>query len=132
MNPSPPVILFVCNADSGLIAGLKDYLQRVVSPEASRCTLCRLTCGAAGMKEKWRRFVDTLPLRAEFLHRDHMAMRYPQAATTYPAVFLRRGSHLSLLLSAGEIDACRGLDDLMALVGKKLAQEGLLGEAVPA
>lgn len=132
MNPSPPSILFVYDADSGLIAGLKGYLRQVVSPDASRCTLCRLTCGAAGMKEAWRRFVDGLPLRAEFLHRDHMATRYPQATTAYPAVFLRRGAHLALLVAAEEILACPGLDDLMGLIEKKLAQEGLLGEAVPA
>ncbi len=132
MNPSPPVILFVYNADSGLIAGLKDYVHKAVSPDSYECNLFRVTYGAAGMKDMWREFVDALPLRVQFLHRDNMAKLYPQLHATFPAAFLRRGSYLTLFLSADEINACGDLDDLMALVEERLAQEGLLGEAVPA
>jgi hypothetical protein len=132
MNPSPPVILFVYNADSGLIAGLKDVIHRAVSPDTFECNLCRLTFEATGMKEEWREFVDALPLRVQFMHRDHMTQCYPQQKEAFPAVFLRRGSYLSLLLAADEINACEDLGTLMALIRKKLAQEGLLEEPVPA
>jgi hypothetical protein len=132
MNPSPPVILFVYNADSGLIAGLKEYVHKAVSPDTYECNLFQVTYGAAGMKEKWREFVDALPLRVEFLHRDTMARRYPEIPAEFPAAFLRRGSYLTLFLSAEEINACGDLDALIALVEEKLAQQQLLGEAVPA
>lgn len=111
---------------------MKDYVHKAVSPDSYECNLFRVTYGAAGMKDMWREFVDALPLRVQFLHRDNMAKLYPQLHATFPAAFLRRGSYLTLFLSADEINACGDLDDLMALVEERLAQEGLLGEAVPA
>jgi len=37
--------IFVYNADSGPINGLKDYFHKIIKPETYECNLCAVTFG---------------------------------------------------------------------------------------
>ncbi len=41
-------LLFVYNADSGLVAGLFDSAHKLLSPSTYQCQLCTLTHGVTG------------------------------------------------------------------------------------
>ncbi len=110
-------ILFVYNADGGLLAQFKDYVLKIVSPETYPCSLCQITYGNLGMKRAWRRFVRSLPLEAVFLHRDELVGAYA-SLRHFPlaAVFSEEDGVVSLLISADELDATPDLPALQALV----------------
>lgn len=120
------VLVFVYNADSGVFSELKDYVHKAVSPSTYDCHLCKLTYGKTGMKREWKKFLQELGFRIEFVHRDEMAKKYPAVAVPLPAVFKKSGSSLNMVLDAGEIGSCRDLEDLMDLLTYKVKHVGVM------
>ncbi|HII07741.1 MAG TPA: hypothetical protein HA349_10640 [Methanotrichaceae archaeon] len=112
-------IIFVYNADSGILSTAKDYVQKIVAPETYECNLCGLTYGNMGMKREWKGLISGLDTPVEFLHKDEFLKLYPQINAKYPAAFVKRGSDLDLFITAEEINECRTLDGLMDLVRRK-------------
>lgn len=121
MPPLPQRLLFVYNADSGLLASLKDGLHKLLAPATYPCSLCAVTYGVARMRPEWQQFVRDLPVPVDFLHRDEFWRAYPQWRTErLPAAFaVATTGALSLFLSATELEAA-DLNGLMALVARKL------------
>ena len=110
-------IIFVYNADSGLLAQLKDYVHKIVSPDTYPCSLCQITFDNLGMKRAWRRFVQALPHLAVFLHRDELAAHHPALAdVALPAVILDDDGAMRVLVSAEELDRTPDVGALQALV----------------
>jgi len=50
-------LIFVYNADSGLLNAMKDWAHKIVSPETYPCSLCALTYDNLGMRRPWREFI---------------------------------------------------------------------------
>jgi len=73
---SKTTIIFVYNADSGPINGLKDYFHKIIKPETYRCNLCAVTFGNFGMKNSWRKFINSLKNDVKFLHRDEFRKQF--------------------------------------------------------
>jgi hypothetical protein len=117
-------LLFVYNADSGVLNGLKDLWIKTVTPQRYDCQLCAVTYGLTGMKREWREFVEHLGAPVEFLHRDELADRYGLKGVTLPAAFVVAGGPPLLWLSADQLVACRTLADLMTLVRRELTTGG--------
>lgn len=113
-------LIFVYNADSGLLNAARDWWHKIRSPETYTCSLCTLTYGHLGMRSEWRRFVASLPVQTEFLHADEMRQRHPGLAHPLPAAYGVRADHVSLRISAAELNACADLGQLMALVERTL------------
>ncbi|MGB0711992.1 MAG: hypothetical protein ACPGUC_00390 [Gammaproteobacteria bacterium] len=110
---SDHALVLVYNADSGVFNTLADIGHKLVSPETYSCDLCAVTHGAFRMREQWKRFTGSLELPTEYLHRDQFRRSYPAMDTALPAVFVRRGSELSLCLDAA---ALAELADVSALI----------------
>lgn len=130
-----PPLLFVYNADSGVLNALKDLFVKTVTPERYECQLCAVTYGPTGMKREWRRFVaglasDVLPAnsvagdgpgtRVRFLHRDELAARYGLTGVALPAAFMLVDGQPQPWLSAEQLTTCRNLHDLKTLVQSSL------------
>jgi hypothetical protein len=116
-------LIFVYNADSGLLNSIKDWTHKIVSPETYPCSLCALTYDNLGMRRSWREFIKALGYEVEFLHRDELAEQYKIEAVRLPAAFTLRGGKPALWLEPSAIDACHSLNDLQSLVNQKLALE---------
>jgi len=113
-------LIFVYNANSGVFAGLKDLIHKSVSPKTYGCNLCGLTYGGASMKQEWREFLDSLPVKVIFLHKDEFAKQYPRyAMTTYPVVFKKENGILKEFIYTDEINHQKTLDALQKLVRDK-------------
>lgn len=122
MSSSLPELLFVYNADAGLVNGLLDTLHKTFSPATYACSLCAVTYGATSVRPQWREFLRQLPARTTFLHRDELQQQFPQlAAQPLPAVF-RRASGLEWepFLTADELKTAKELPQLMQLVHNRL------------
>lgn len=109
-------LLFVYNADSGIGNALIDYGKKYISPETYECRLCMVTYGAFGMKKDWKKFVESLPYEAVFLHRDELKTRHADADIALPVVLLETGGTLDVLVSSKDFKNIQTLDRLQEVV----------------
>ncbi|MEQ5788475.1 hypothetical protein J3454_11285 [Erythrobacter sp. NFXS35] len=122
MDPSPPRLILVYNADSGLISAMKDAVWKVVRPATYPCSLCALTYGWVSMHGRWRRFLTSLPTNTIFHHRDDFVQAFPGIDIAFPAILLAEGDAApQILVSAAELDALPDLAALIVLVEARLA-----------
>lgn len=123
MTSTPPRMIFVYNADSGLLNAVKDAVWKVVRPATYPCSLCALTYGWVSMHQAWRRFLERLPHTKVFHHKDDFATAFPGVAVALPAILLAEAdARPRVLVSAAELDALPDLDALIALVAARLEQ----------
>ena len=123
-NRPRQALVFVYNAESGIFNALSDLAHKTLSPETYSCNLCALTYTALGMRKDWKQFIETLGASAEFLHADELKQRHGVSGVPLPAVFKKSaGGGLELWIDAGEINACRTVEDLKRLVGGRLYDE---------
>ncbi|PIQ78405.1 MAG: hypothetical protein COV79_05305 [Parcubacteria group bacterium CG11_big_fil_rev_8_21_14_0_20_41_14] len=121
MNQDNTTLLFVYNADGTFFASVTDYAHKIVSPETYQCNLCKLTYGNAGMKKEWQIFLETLPYKKEFQHRDEFLRIHPEFADTpLPAIFFLSGKNLYILLEGSVIEKASSLDQLQDMLTKGL------------
>jgi hypothetical protein len=111
-------ILFVYNVDLTPFALVSDFVHRIVSPETYPCRLCDITYDRLTMKREWKRFIESLPVRATFELRDRFRKKFPAyASVPLPAVFRASpAGKLAVVLSAEEIHAATDLVGLKTLV----------------
>jgi hypothetical protein len=123
VTAASPTLLFVYNADGKLASLLVDAVHKVVSPRTYNCNLCQLTYGLARQKPAWKRFLTSLPVAAEFLHRDEFCARLPGLASEpLPAVFVEGpDGDVHPLVSADELNAIHDLDTLRSLLSNRVA-----------
>jgi hypothetical protein len=116
-------LIFVYNADSGILNSLKDWVHKIVSPETYECSLCALTYDNLGMRRPWREYIKDLGYEVEFLHRDELAEQYGIRDVDLPATFIIQNGKPELWIETDAMDACESLAELQNLVTHKLAQE---------
>ncbi len=125
MTSTPPRLILVYNADSGLLNAVKDAVWKVVRPATYPCSLCALTYGWVSMHGRWRRFLGSVPFAKAFHHKDDFATAFPDVTAALPAILLAEGKAAPrVLVSAAELDALPDLDALIALVAARLEQAG--------
>ncbi|ANY21293.1 hypothetical protein A6F68_02804 [Tsuneonella dongtanensis] len=122
MTAEHPHLLMVYNADGGVFAMVSDAVHKVLSPDTYPCSLCMITYGAVSMKREWRVYLERLPARVTFHHRDDFAAAWPGARFELPVILRESGGQLSMLVSASELDAVETVEQLSALVDARLAQ----------
>jgi hypothetical protein len=111
-TPKPARLCFVYNADSGLFNTMADIGHKIFSPQTYSCQLCALTHGYFRERDAWRRFVETLPVKCEFLHRDEFRERYPDVADPLPAVFRLDAAGPAVCLDADTLQKINDIDSL--------------------
>jgi len=113
-------LIFVYNADSGLVNTLLDIGHKIVSPQTYACNLCAITHSTFKMRDEWKQFVTQLGCPVEFLHRDELAKQYGLRDVGLPAVFRRNNGTLETWITREEINRCRTLGELAQLVRTRL------------
>ncbi|WP_420641109.1 hypothetical protein [Candidatus Leptofilum sp.] len=114
-------LVFVYNADSGVINFILDAAHKIFSPSTYPCNLCALTYTPTGLP-RWRRFVKSLPLPAEFLHKDELAEQYGLTAVPLSAAYFWDGHKLQGWIPAEEMEQFSSLEEMMTAVSQKLPQ----------
>lgn len=116
-------LIFVYNADSGLLNAMKDWTHKIVSPETYPCSLCAITYDNLGMRRPWRDFIKDLGYEVEFLHRDDLEEQYGIIDVMLPAAFILQDGEMNLWIKSETMNALNSLDELQALVKQSLAPE---------
>ena len=122
-------LVFVYNADSGMLNLMKDIAHKLLSPSTYPCSLCDLTYSAFGESKSWVRFRKALPVSQQYLHIDEFVSQYRRAMSVaqfdtiqYPAVFRLRDNVESgdggreLVAKKPQLDACESQKTLKFLV----------------
>lgn len=122
----PDELIFVYNADSGLVNGLLDLLHKNLRPETYACNLCAVTYNNSGMKKEWKTFVQSIPLPVTFLHKDEFVKRFATEAFEAPSAYWMRGAMRELIISANTMQELPSLDALMQLTKAILNKEGII------
>ncbi len=101
-------LIFVYNSGSGLFSSIRDFAHKILSPATYQCKLCPLSHGNFSMKQEWKSFLETLPIKSAFIYKDEFRNQY-KLDFDFPAVFIVLGGSAKELVSKEEINNCNSL-----------------------
>jgi hypothetical protein len=108
-------LIFVYNADEGVVAGMMDSVHKLVSPATYQCSLCAVTHGIFRMDPKWRAWLKAAPFEIVFHHKPDFRAAWPVfAELPLPAVLIDRGTGPAPLLGADALASVKSVDQLIA------------------
>ena len=114
-------LVFVYNANAGLLAGALDSIHKTLSPNTYACDLCALTHGAFNMRPQWRSWLKSLSIQADFYHRPDFRIAYPAFVDEpLPLVGIASQDRFSVLLCRDELSELKSLDELVSALQSKL------------
>ncbi len=113
-------LVFIYNANSGLINAVRDYFHKKRSPETYECNLCMQTFSGVSMNKGWKSYIKDLDIPTEFLHKDEFEKKYDVKNAKYPSAYLKNGSSMKIFISVDEMNKVKSLDEMKDLVSKKL------------
>jgi len=112
-------LIFVYNADSGILNLLKDAAHKMLRPGTYPCSLCALTYGAVSEKRRWRQFRNNDGRTMRFLHKDEFEAEFNQRFE-YPLVLGQNAvsggvKNLSIVINRQTLSE---LPDVESLIGE--------------
>ncbi|MBY8988858.1 MAG: hypothetical protein KGD61_10420 [Candidatus Lokiarchaeota archaeon] len=113
-------LVFIWNADSGLINTVKDFWHKALRPSTYQCNLCQTTFGTFGPKKDWKSFINDLGIESEFLHKDEFLEKYDVKDAKYPSAYILKNGNLSIFITQKEMDEVKTLTEMEELVTSKL------------
>jgi len=113
-------MVLVYNAWGGIYPGLVDFIHKEFFPKTYPCNLCYQTFGTFGMKEEWRQFIDSLPLKKTELHKENFQRMYKPEDMKLPVILISNGKDVQLLFSAAELNQYKSLQELITATQRKL------------
>ena len=120
MIPNNRILVFVYNADSGAINLMKDFWKKMVKPSSYECNLCMQTFGTFGVKKDWKKFIKSIEIETEFLHKDEFEEKYGVLDAKFPSAYLNEDGKLALIISSDEMNSAKSLDEMETLVRSKI------------
>ncbi len=120
MSSNSRILVFVYNADSGAINLVKDFWKKMVKPSSYECNLCMQTFGTFAVKKDWKKFINSIEIDSEFLHKDEFEEKYGILDAKFPSAYLNEEGKLTLIISSDEMNSAKSLDEMEALVRSKI------------
>lgn len=113
-------LIFVYNADSGLINTVKDFWHKALRPSTYQCNLCQTTFGTFGAKKEWKSFISDLGINSEFLHKDEFVEKYDVKDAKYPSAYILKNGNLTVFITQEEMNEVTTITEMEELVSSKL------------
>ncbi len=113
-------LVFVYNAEAGIMAGIMDSIHKAVSPATYACSLCAITYGAFRMDPKWKAWLTTQPFETVFFHRPDFGSAYPGTHVDLPAILRDDAGTLTVLLGPADIAQAATVDKLICAIEANL------------
>jgi hypothetical protein len=107
-------LIFVYNADSGMLNTVKDIGHKLFSPQTYDCFLCSLTHGTFKENPAWKSFRESSPIEMDFLHRDEFERRYDRRED-YPLV-MKETDSLEIILNREQLAGFKSLEELIQAI----------------
>ena len=112
----PDRLIFIYNADGGIVQGIMDSIHKTMSPSTYPCSLCAITYGAFTMDRRWRAWLKALPMPSLFYHKDDS----PYRDVALPVVLVERRGQVEPLVPADRLNALDSVDALIAAIEVQL------------
>jgi hypothetical protein len=109
-------LIFVYNADSGMLNTVKDISHKLFSPQTYDCFLCSLTHDTFKENSEWKAFRSGSAIEMVFLHRDEFEERYNRKME-YP-IILKETDSLETVISKETLASYSSLGDLIQAVNQ--------------
>ena len=107
-------LIFIYNANSGVVAGIKDSVQKIKTGK-SKCSLCTATWSAFNVKSSWRAKEKQIKVPFVYYHRDDMpediSNFVEEQKVLLPVVLIKENDKLRILIPSDRLDRCVGNDD---------------------
>ncbi len=113
-------LIFIYNANSGLVNTIKDFWHKALRPSTYNCNLCQTTFGVFGAKKEWKSFVNGLGIDSEFLHKDEFLEKYNIKDAKYPSAYMMKNGNLSIFITQAEMNKVVTLAEMEEMVSSKL------------
>ncbi len=114
----PDQLIFVYNADAGVLNALRDTIHKTLSPKTYECNLCVITYSTIRMHSAWSDFVKGLTPEPVFTYRSELQGEFPEA--DLPVVFRQGRDGLSVFIEAHDLNKINSVDELVALVRQRI------------
>ena len=112
-------LIFVYNANSGVIYAILDSMHKALSPSTYNCNLCDITFGLVGEKADWKAFRESYPVDMEFLHKDEYERAYASKfgfKPEYPIVLGAASGDLEIVIGTDELNEISSAAALIDLI----------------
>lgn len=109
-------IIFVYNITSDLRKRIAEYGKAKIRRNMHKCKLHALTNEQFTKKRGWRKFLNSLPYETEFVYKDELEDKYPQIDVKLPAILVKTGRGVEVLLNAKDFENISTIDDLKASI----------------
>ena len=113
-------LIFIYNANSGLVNTVKDFWHKALRPSTYNCNLCQTTFGVFGAKKEWKSFINDLGIDSEFLHKDEFLEKYNIQDAKYPSAYMMKNGNLSIFITQEEMNIVATLEEMEDIVSSKL------------
>jgi hypothetical protein len=113
-------VIFVYNANSGVFSTVKDFWKKILRPSSYQCNLCLQTFSTFGIKKGWKNFIQNLEIETEFLHKNEFEKEYEYKDAKYPSAYIQDNGKLALFITQDEMNEVKSLEEMEALVSKKI------------
>lgn len=113
-------LIFIYNANSGVVNSLIDWVHKIISPNTYKCSLCSVTYDNSGKKNEWLNFLKELNMKSSFLYKDNIINDKDLKKSSLPCVYLRGPNDVKLLISSAEMNMFKDLKELTLCLRKKL------------
>ena len=113
-------IVFVYNADKGLMNRLFDIGHKLIRPETYSCQLCSITHDLLREKNEWTQYRNLSNHELEFLHKDEFQEHYqPKRPLTFPIILkTMENNQIEVLVSTEEINQITSIEELIQRLPK--------------
>jgi hypothetical protein len=114
-------LIFVYNADSGVLNTLLDIGHKILNPSTYQCNLCKLAYNTFSEKEAWSEFRKRSDAEMVFLHRDEFERTY-NLKFEYP-IILKQNTKVEIFLSKTSIDSYQNTDQLIQAIENQIEEK---------
>ena len=116
-------LIFIYNADSGLLNMVFDGAHKIFSPSTYKGRLCDITFDTFTENNGWKQFRNTSTLEMEFLHKVEFLKAYRSKFLhkyTFPIVLSANENGLEVFVKTEELNEINNVEGLIRLIeGRK-------------
>ncbi|TDI81463.1 MAG: GTPase [Bacteroidetes bacterium] len=116
-------LIFVYNANSGVLEKIIDGAHKIVSPSTYDCNLCAITFGKFTEDGLWKDFRENTAVTMEFLYKDKFLQNYDAKnlqPLSFPAILLKTATNLELFISSEILNKMTSSEELIKAIKKCL------------
>ncbi|MGB5555314.1 MAG: GTPase [Flavobacteriaceae bacterium] len=122
VNNRQQKLIFVYNADSGLLNAVLDSAHKVLSPSTYACHLCDITYGFVSENNIWKKFKTEHGTQWQFLHKDEFNNKFASKfghKFTFPIILIEGDSELEVVIGTEELNNLPTTESLIELLAKR-------------